>query len=344
MAETARSIAAPERPIAEVVAHGSPRLLDRLRASSEPLVLRNLVEDWPLVKAGSRSVAEADRYLRDFYEDATVGAFVGEPSIGGRFFYNDDLTGFNFEAVRVKLDTLLDALLKYQNDARPPTFYVASTTVDTCLPGLRVQNDVELGDVDALASIWIGNRSRVAAHYDVPANLACVAVGRRRFTLFPPGEIGNLYVGPLDFTPAGQAISLVDFHRPDFDRFPRFRAALESARVAELEAGDAVLIPSMWWHHVESLDCFNVLINYWWRESPPWMGAPADVLNHAMLSLRGLPREQRDAWRAMFDHYVFGSGEQAARHIPEGGRGVLGPLDEAAARRLRADLLNKLNR
>jgi hypothetical protein len=344
MSETASPIAMPGQSIEEVQGARSPRLLERVRASSEPLLLRNLVDDWPLVKAGNESVAAADRYLRDFYEDATVGAFVGDPSIGGRFFYNDDLTGFNYETVRVKLDTLLDALLKYSNDGRPPTFYVASTTVDACLPGLRVGNDVDLGGVDALASIWIGNRSRIAAHFDVPRNLACVAVGRRRFTLFPPEEIGNLYVGPLDFTPAGQAISLVDFRRPDFDRYPRFRAALRKARVAELQAGDAILIPGMWWHHVESLDCFNVLINYWWRESPPCMGAPADVLTHALMSLRGLPKEQRAAWHAILRYYVFDADENTLDHIPEQSRGILAPLDEPIAKKLRAELLHKLNR
>ena len=258
-----------DRWIEEVSCVESAPLAERLRASVEPLVLRNLVADWPLVKAGWESVAAADGYLRGFYEHATVGAFVGQPSIDGRFFYNDDLTGFNYETVRVKLDTLLDALMKYRNDARPPTFYVASTNVDTLLPALRAENDIDPGGVEALANIWIGNRSRIAAHHDVPDNLACVAVGRRRFTLFPPGEIENLYVGPRDFNPAGQAISLVDFHRPDFDKYPRFRAALANARVAELEAGDAIFIPSLWWHHVESLDSFNVLINYWWREWPP---------------------------------------------------------------------------
>lgn len=274
MREAASPLVSIDRWIEEVSGIDSSLLPGRLRASTEPLVMKNLVAAWPLVKAGRESAAAADRYLRGFYENATVGAFVGEPSIDGRFFYDDEMSGFNYETVRIKLDTLLDALLKYRNDARPPAFYVASTSVDTCLPGLRAENDVELGGLDALASIWIGNRSRIAAHHDVPDNLACVAVGRRRFTLFPPSEIGNLYVGPRDFNPAGQAISLVDFHRPDFDKYPNFRAALEKARVAELEAGDAIFIPSMWWHHVESLESFNVLINYWWREWLPLRREP----------------------------------------------------------------------
>ncbi|MDT1899301.1 cupin-like domain-containing protein, partial [Acinetobacter baumannii] len=80
--------------------------------------------------------------------------------------------------------------------------YVGSTTIDGALPGFRAENDVDLGPRDPLASIWIGNRTRIAAHYDLPDNLACVAAGRRRFTLFPPGQQHNLYIGPIDLPPA----------------------------------------------------------------------------------------------------------------------------------------------
>ena len=190
----------------------------------------------------------------------------------------------------------------------------------------------------------IGNRTRIAAHYDIPDNVACVAVGRRRFTLFPPDQLRNLYIGPIDVTPAGQSISLVDFHDPDFERFPGFRDALEHAQVAELEPGDAIFIPGMWWHHVEGLDDLNVLVNYWWRDVPAFLGNPLDALNHALLSIRDLPREQRDIWRDVFEHYVFGDENEAVSHIPPNARGVLSAVTDESARRLRALLIRNLNR
>ncbi len=63
-------------------------------------------------------------------------------------------------------------------------------------------------------------------------------------------------------------MSLVQLHAPDFDRFPRFREALDAAVTAELEAGDAIYIPPLWWHHVQSLEPFNLLVNYWWHALP----------------------------------------------------------------------------
>lgn len=313
-------------------------------SSESPLLLRGLVAEWPVVQAARTSEEAADAYLRDYYYDSTVGVFYGAPESGGRVFYNEDMSGFAYQPVMVKLNQVLDKIREHRDDHKPPSVYLGSTTVDTCLPGFRDENDVALGERNALASIWLGNRTRVAAHYDVPDNLACCVVGRRRFTLFPPEQLPNLYVGPLDFTPAGQAISLVDLAAPDFDRFPRFRDALEHAQSVELEPGDALFIPSMWWHSVQALDNLNVLINYWWRQSPSWMGNPTDVLNHAFLSLRDLPAGQRKAWQAIFEHYIFSADENAAAHIPDRVRGILGPIDETMARRLRGELLNRLNR
>ncbi|HEY4368901.1 MAG TPA: cupin-like domain-containing protein [Steroidobacteraceae bacterium] len=319
-------------------------LPDEILKSTQPLVLKGLVANWPVARAGLESEQAADVYLRRFYRDATVNALLGTPDIGGRFFYNEDLSGFNFQPARVRLDTVLDEIARHRHDAQPPAIYVGSTTVDTCLPGFRTENDVALGERQPLVSVWIGNRTRIAAHHDLPDNLACVVVGHRRFTLFPPQQLDNLYVGPLDFTPAGQAISLVDFAHPDFDRFPRFAEALQDAQVAELGPGDAMFIPSMWWHHIESLDSLNVLVNYWWRQSPPFMDSPMNALMLAIMSVRDLPQEQREAWQNLFRHYVFEADENTSGHIPEQARRVLSPLDAQAARELRARLLKKLNR
>ncbi|MEH6433615.1 cupin-like domain-containing protein [Massilia sp. DD77] len=332
------------KPIRELTGLRPRDLGPEILASTAPLLLRGLVADWPMVAAARQSQDAADAYLRRFYRDATVGAMLGAPEIEGRYFYNEDLSGFNFYPVRVRLDSVLDELEKHRATESPPSIYVGSTTIDTALPGFRTENDVDLGERNPLASIWIGNRTRIAAHYDLPDNLACVAAGHRRFTLFPPNQLENLYIGPLDFTPAGQAISLVDFARPDYARFPRFAQALEHAQVAEMEPGDALFIPSMWWHHVEALDRFNVLVNYWWRQSPDYMDTPTNALMHALMTVRDLPPEQRKAWQELFRHYVFEAGEGTAAHIPEAARRILAPLDDAATRGIRTQLLKRMNR
>jgi hypothetical protein len=122
-----------------------------------------------------------------------------------------------------------------------------------------------------------------------------------------------------------------------------FAAALEHAQVAELDPGDALFLPSMWWHHVEGLDPFNILMNYWWRDTPAYLGQPQDALNHAILTIRDLPAQDRAIWRDLFDHYVF-SGARMPPPISPGGRGVLDRLDAEHAGRIRAFLLRSLSR
>ncbi|WP_129775867.1 cupin-like domain-containing protein [Peristeroidobacter soli] len=335
---------ATAKKIREVTGIDPRALPDEVLLSTQPVVLKGLVADWPMVRAGLESNQSAVAYIRKFYQDATVGALLGAPDIEGRFFYNDDLSGFNFKAVKLKLDVMLDEVERHKDAVKPPAIYVGSTTVDTCLPGFRAENDLGFGDRQPLVSIWLGNRTRIAAHHDLPDNIACVVVGHRRFTLFPPEQLPNLYIGPLDFTPAGQAISLVDLTKPDLQRFPKFAEAARHAQVAELGPGDALFIPSMWWHHIEALDSLNVLVNYWWRQSPAFMDSPIGALMYAIMTVRDLPKEQRDAWFNLFRHFVFEADDQTAAHIPENARRALSPMDADIARDIRARLLQRLNR
>lgn len=309
---------------------------------SEPVIFRGLVKHWPLVNHGQQSAQQAQQYLQQFYNNKKVHTLIAPYKTNGRFFYTDDLSGFNFTKQNMVLTDVFKAIEQQHNSTTPDSYYVGSTSINHILPGFRNENDIDTLKNKPLVSIWLGNQSRIAAHYDIPDNIACVALGKRRFTLFPPDQLENLYIGPLDYTPAGQSASLVDFHQPNFKQHPKFREALVHAQVAELEAGDALFIPSMWWHHVEALSQFNVLINYWWRQVDIQLGAPIDALNHALLTIKDLPIEQRDAWRNIFEHYIFSATEQT--HIPKDKRGVLNPIDDNLARQLRALLVNKLNR
>ena len=320
--------------------------LEELLAAGQPAVLRGVARDWSLVQAGRRGMHEAMDHLRSHYNGQPVTYSHGGPEIAGRPFYNDDFTALNIEVRRSPLGEVLDAIAAHAGDAQPPTYYVASLLVDTRLPGLRAHNDFDFAahGIQAPPSIWIGNRVTASCHYDAMENIACCAVGRRRFTVLPPEQVANLYPGPLEPTPGGQAVSVVDFADPDFQRYPRFREAQAAARTAVLEPGDAIFIPNLWWHHVQALEPFNVLVNYWWNGAPAHIPAPMQALYHALWALRDRPQREKQAWRALFDYYVFGDAQRAGEHLPPQARKVLGPIDETLARQLRAMLINKLNR
>jgi len=337
MADTGKSVHAFEDVDAE-------RFRSEVVPRAEPALLPGLVADWPIVTAAGESAAALAGYVQAFGPQHAVRYFHGEPGIRGRFFYSDDLRGFNFEKRETTLADLLQQLLNCEAADDPPSIYAGAIPLRDELAALLAQNANPLLDsgIEQLASIWIGNRGRTATHWDLPQNIACVVAGRRRFTLFPPEQLPNLYIGPIDFTLAGQPISLVDLHNPDFERFPRFREALASAQVVELGPGDALYLPSMWFHHVESLDALGMLINFWWRDAAPHMFTPLFTLLHGLLSLRDLPEAEREIWRGVFDHYIFSGGEDAMRHVPEAARGVYGELTPEKLARLRAHLIRTL--
>ena len=324
------------QPIREITAATPAHLTHALLAGSEPVVLRGLVNDWPVTQCNSDS--ELAQYLLQFALPVPLYAMVAAPEQRGRYFYNADMTGFNFTRQRMPLAEVLKQILAADGTG----YYVGSTAIDAALPGFRSANALTVLQDKPLYSLWLSNHSRVAAHYDVTDNIACVVHGERKFTLFPAEQIDNLYIGPLEFTPAGQSCSLVDFHQPDLNQFPKFAQAMDSALTATLSAGDAIFIPSMWWHHIEATGNMNLMVNYWWRQAPEFAAAPQDALMLALASIKDLPQAQRDQWAYIFDHYVFNPTEHD--YIEKEKRGAIGPLDDITARQIKAQLLQKLNR
>jgi mannose-6-phosphate isomerase-like protein (cupin superfamily) len=312
-----------------------------LLSLGRPVVLRGLAAAWPIVRATDKAA-----YLRRFASGAQTDMLVGGPEHGGRLFYTEGMTGLTFTKERASVGSVLDRLERAAAEPVPETIAAQAVPVADSLPGFTQENDLKLFGRPIEPRIWIGNLVVTAAHHDMASNVAVVVAGRRRFTLFPPDQVANLYVGPFEFTPAGTPVSLVDPEAPDLGRFPRAAEAMKQARMAELAPGDAIYIPHMWWHHVRSLDALSVLVNYWWDEaSEPQPGlAPINALIHALLSFEGLPDEQRGAWQAMFDHFVFHAAGDPNAQVPEGRRGVRGALTPESKERLRRTLGQMMTR
>lgn len=311
-------------PIPELTGVDRTRFDAQVRPATRPVVLRGIAADWPAVRAAREGDAAFVAYLKRFSHAEPVNAIVGAPEIEGRFFYTPDLKALNFTRGKSPLDPFLDRLLRDRDAARPYAMAVQSIPADELLPGFTRDNRIDLVPGDVAPRLWLGNAIRVATHYDLAENIAIVVAGRRRFTLFAPDQVGNLYMGPYELTPAGTPVSMVDPDAPDLDRYPRFAEALATAQQTVLEPGDAIYIPFHWWHAVASLDPVSVLCNYWWNGAGPGRPGGYDALLRALDTLGSLPAEQRAAWRAMFDHLVFRTNGDPLAHLPEDVRGVLG--------------------
>lgn len=310
----------------------------------KPAILKGIVSHWPAVKRAKNSTEDLYEYFCNLYIGGDIQFARIAPHENGRFFYNKAMSGLNFTRETGPLDTFLQDVLANSQDDNAETLALQSAPIADYFPNFDSENPFSFFKRTVAPRIWIGNDAIVSAHYDDSENIACVVSGKRTFTLFPPEQVDNLYVGPMDFTPAGAQCSLVDFDQPDFAAYPKFQQALDNALVGELEPGDAIYIPTLWWHHVRASGGVNVLVNYW--EGGSINGSskpvPADTILMAMLTIRDLPLVEKETWKALFDYYIFSDQNDKYEHIPEEIRGILAPLSENTKTGIKKWLKNQL--
>ena len=300
-----------------------PDAFQRLVAGfCRPVVIRGATSHWPLTRMALSSGAALRDYLSGFDIGQRVEAFVGDARIAGRYDYTDDLSGFNFRREAMPLGEAIARVTSGQGD--DASLYIGSVPIAGVMPRLVDENALPFVPPRVGPLIWIGHASTVPCHYDMMDNIACVVAGRRRFTLYPPEAIGDLYVGPIDHTMAGQPVALAHQATPGDPRYPRFARARERAVTVDLEAGDALYMPKLWWHGVEATGRLNILVNYWWDAFPVSNDPPFAALLLAMSAIAERPAPERAAWRAWFDHYAFRADGHPLSHLAEERHGVLG--------------------
>jgi hypothetical protein len=332
-------MSAREIPARELVDYDSFRreVAERCR----PAIIRGLVGEWPVARSAAVSPARFRSYVAQFDSGKPAEVFVGEPAIAGKFYYNEGLTGFNFDRERMSFGDALDRIVGSVGQTAGRSMYLGSVAVADYLPGFAEQNSLPIVSPAASARIWLGHESNVSAHYDSLDNLACVVSGKRRFTLFSPELTDCLYMGPIDFTMAGQPVSLAAAAAVDDPRYPRFAEVRDRAVVAELLPGDAIYIPKLWWHQVEATSPFNVLVNYWW-DAFATPDVPSVGLLLSLITIAERPLQERLAWKAFFDHYVFRTHGHPLAHLPKEQHGVLGLLQPDNYDKLRARVMQLL--
>jgi len=309
---------------------------------NKPALLKSVVGDWSAVKTGIESPQAVVNYLKAMDSNKKVSAVVGNPEINGRFFYGDDLQTMNFSRASTTLSSALEQLLKIIDQPNPHAIALQAISIRDVLQDFEIQNSQPLLDSSIAPTLWLGNRAMVAPHYDIHDNIAAVVAGRRRFTLYPPEQIDNLYPGPALSTPAGVPVSMVDIRQPDLEQFPNYVQAEAVAQQAVLEPGDAVYIPALWWHGVESLDGLNILVNYWWGGQTEGTPSANDSMMHSMLSIAKLSPAKREAWRQYFNYYVFQTGNESQKHLPASLNDLVTDLSEEQKKALKMFLSKRL--
>ena len=306
-----------------------------LVAAEAPVVIKGALDHWPALAVGRQSAGRMNAYLKSLDTGAQAPVMEAPASSQGWYCYAPDLREFNFSKRLGGISETLDRIERLLGDPQAPFLAIQMLPLASHMPQFVRQNPCALLPAQIAPRLWVGGALRTQTHNDRDHNLACVVAGRRRFLLFPPQQVANLYVGPLDNPPP---LSLVNPEAPDFERFPKFHEALAAASVASLDAGDAIFVPKYWWHHVTSLDPYNVMVNYWWGAVTNSLENANDCFLTALLALKDLPPGERAYWKAMFDAYVFNSGSDATDHIPAALRGALGQMSPGFRARLKQQL------
>ena len=143
---------------------------------------------------------DLDGTLVDSQQDLAESANELLESLGASPLSIESITGMVGDGARALVRRVLKAAAR---DPAESSIYFGSIPADDHVPGFAELNRLALLEASIRPLLWIGNASFVSCHCDTFDNLACVVAGRRRFTLYRPEAIENLYVGPIDFTMAG---------------------------------------------------------------------------------------------------------------------------------------------
>lgn len=327
-------------PVIETIAPPSRERFDKeIRPAAKPVIMRGIAKGWPAVEQAMKGVVPLFQYLSAMDTGQSQGTLVKKTEEREKFFYSDDLRTQNYETVSETASVALENLLSPPDNK---TRYIQSVKLDDHFKGFSDDNSLPLIEPNVAGRAWIGGETTVQTHFDCNENIAICVLGKRELTLFPPDQLPNLYIGPLETAPGGANVSLTNLETPDFDTHPKFKEALKHAQSATLLAGDAIYIPYGWWHHVRALAPLNMLVNYWWSPQTAQLDNPIAAMSHAMMAFRGMPENQRRVWQNMFAQFVFMEEGEPMAHLPEPLRGLLGGVPKGRERDAIFEILSVL--
>ncbi len=131
------------RPLNSLTITSMTELDELLSSSEQPVHIRGLCQHWPAVTAGKASDQALVSYLKQFDQGQPVTTYRYPAGSAGRIFYNETLTGFNFEAQQLPFSAFAEQLLGYKSDAGGG-LYLGSTLLDKWFSGFTEANCLDV--------------------------------------------------------------------------------------------------------------------------------------------------------------------------------------------------------
>jgi Cupin-like domain len=234
-----RSLDPGYRQVARCAGLTREQFLERFYAANRPVVLTDFADRWPAL---DRWTAE---YLTAQLGDECVEVMTGRE--------RDNRYEEHLDLHRTQM-RFADYVAKVEAAGPTNDFYLVANNHFFERPAaapLLADLDFDERFLDHAAApgqvfFWYGPAGTVTPlHHDTSNVLLTQVRGRKRVTLIPALESHRLYNDVAVYSP-------VDPEAPDLARFPRFAEA--TTMTVTLAAGEALLIPVGWWHHVRSLE------------------------------------------------------------------------------------------
>jgi hypothetical protein len=223
--------------IARIPWPGLDAFFERYWAPGNPVIFTDVVTKWPAMARWTLDALEAR------FGDAPIRITEGREA-------HPD---YDVEAASLAKETTLRDYIK-RIRARPESndLYMIARNKNVADALAGVLDDVVLpeglfrDDVRDGSAFWLGPAGTVTPlHHDTSNILFCQVLGRKRYRMIAPMEIGVL-------DGARSMYAAVDPEAPDLARFPWWKDVLVRDEV--IAPGEALFIPVGWWHHVRALD------------------------------------------------------------------------------------------
>lgn len=209
----------------------SEQFIQEYKNTATPIVLTDVTKDWTATKKWDLD------YLADVAGDKIVPVYSSKPAMGKDHQHAVAMT--------LPLRDYVERLKQGESDLRM-FFYNILKYVPVLLKDFSYP-EMGLKLFQKLPVLFVGGRgTKVQTHYDIDLAdlLLCHFGGKKHVLLVPPEQSKYMYRVPFSFS----ALHDIDLSKPDYEKYPALKQL--NPYVAELEHGDALYIPSGYWHYI----------------------------------------------------------------------------------------------
>lgn len=200
-----------------------------------PVLITGLTKDWPAYKKWTLN------YIQERAGDQIVPLYNNEPA--------KDKESVYAPKQEMKLAEYIEILKTQPTDLRI-FFYEILKKMPELIDDFEYP-DIGLKFFKKLPALFFGGgESKVFMHYDIdlPDSVHFHFDGHKSVTLFSPEQTKYLYRVPFSI----HNLESIDMDNPDFEKYPALQYA--HGIQCEMKHGDALYMPSGYWHYIKYLD------------------------------------------------------------------------------------------